>query len=213
MICKYWEKKKCKFMENSKLCTYAHGKDDLNRSRCYNYEKCYNENCLFKHTKGWNAFDNKLECLYYKNGDYCNKNNYKYKHIYESNDKNDDNYNIPKISITINGKNYDNKSDSDINDAFKNKTTNKEIKDNKEDETYENTLNICNTNIDWLSKYWEEHINAIKQNYSILYEKTNDSNLKTYYIQNQLLLNSFISNIKLFKENHHEIHTKINNNQ
>ena len=46
-ICRYWKNKKCKFMNNSILCPYAHGNDELclqNKNSDDNYEKNININ-------------------------------------------------------------------------------------------------------------------------------------------------------------------------
>lgn len=52
VICKYWENKICKFMEDAKKCMYAHGIHDINITTvvdCKYGINCYNAKCNFNH--------------------------------------------------------------------------------------------------------------------------------------------------------------------
>lgn len=52
IICKYWENKTCKFMDDCSKCMYAHGIDDINRTTvvdCKYGINCYNAKCKFNH--------------------------------------------------------------------------------------------------------------------------------------------------------------------
>lgn len=116
--------------------------------------------------------------------------------------------NIPNLTITVNGEKIENISN--IENIFDG-DINKDEKVIEEENSFDESIRICNKNIEFFSEFWENHINTIKQNYNVLYEKTNNNDLKTYYIQSLLGLNTFISNIKLFEKNHNEIHSKLNN--
>ena len=48
-ICEYYKTNTCKFMKNSKLCSFAHGEDDLNKINCIYGNNCYNSDCNFYH--------------------------------------------------------------------------------------------------------------------------------------------------------------------
>lgn len=45
-ICNFWKINKCKFMDNSELCDYAHGENEL---ICHLNEICDDNNCKKKH--------------------------------------------------------------------------------------------------------------------------------------------------------------------
>lgn len=49
VICKYWENKNCKFMEDATKCMYAHGDDYINIVDCKYGINCYNAKCKFNH--------------------------------------------------------------------------------------------------------------------------------------------------------------------
>lgn len=80
IICKNWIEKKCRFMNNSNLCSFAHGKDDIIKNKCLNNIYCWNEKCNYEHPKEWNPYNNKKDCLLCLKG-YCTKENKKYNHI------------------------------------------------------------------------------------------------------------------------------------
>lgn len=86
IICKYYKNNTCKFMNTKKLCSYAHGKSDIIKNKCFNGINCFHEKCNYEHPEDWNPLNNKLECIFCNKG-FCNKENSKYKHI-------DINYNI-----------------------------------------------------------------------------------------------------------------------
>jgi hypothetical protein len=77
-ICLYWKKGICK--KDTKYCSFAHGEDDIIKEICKNGIKCYNENCIFKHPEGWNAFDNKQECKFCIKG-FCDKEKKRFNHM------------------------------------------------------------------------------------------------------------------------------------
>lgn len=77
-ICLYWKKGICRKDKNN--CSFAHGEDDIIKEDCRNGIKCYNENCIFKHPKGWNAFDNKKKCNFCIKG-FCDKENKRFNHM------------------------------------------------------------------------------------------------------------------------------------
>lgn len=85
VICNNWLNNNCKFIKEK--CNFAHGEDDIIKYECLNGIKCWNENCRFNHSKQWNPYDNKEECLMCKKG-YCNKKNNKYNHSKNNNDTN-----------------------------------------------------------------------------------------------------------------------------
>src|SRR5256885_1674598 len=80
VFCEKWIEKKCKFMDNPNLCSFAHGENDKIKNDCLNGNNCYNENCIYKHSNDWNPHNNKKECMICSKG-FCNKKNNKYKHI------------------------------------------------------------------------------------------------------------------------------------
>lgn len=49
IICVYWEKKTCKYMNNSSKCKFAHGVEEINVIDCIYGSNCYNINCKFNH--------------------------------------------------------------------------------------------------------------------------------------------------------------------
>lgn len=56
---------------NGSNCNYAHGTKELKefiKKSCNYGAKCINERCNFEHPNNWNPLNNKLVCLYYKNG-------------------------------------------------------------------------------------------------------------------------------------------------
>src|SRR5882672_1859488 len=66
-------------------------------TKCLNGNLCYNEDCLYIHPYGWNAFENKVQCIFcLKNDNSCNKRNKKYNHINKIKDVT--NLNIEKIN-------------------------------------------------------------------------------------------------------------------
>lgn len=51
ILCDFWEKGNCKYMERSELCKYAHGIEDLYIVYCKYGINCNNPKCLFYHGK------------------------------------------------------------------------------------------------------------------------------------------------------------------
>lgn len=77
-LCSNYEKKGlCNYGDN---CNFAHGKNDLRKKKCYNYENCWNEHCNFEHAENWNPKRNKI-CKYYINGFCKNENICNFNHI------------------------------------------------------------------------------------------------------------------------------------
>lgn len=69
-----------------KLCDFYKNYGRCNNGNNCNYgEKCINERCNFKHPKDWNPLNNKLVCLYYKNGECKKGKECKFLHIDEYN--------------------------------------------------------------------------------------------------------------------------------
>lgn len=58
VLCEYYKNKTCKFMNDSKLCTYAHGKNDLTIVDCKFGSGCTNIDCKFNH--GDNLINNNI---------------------------------------------------------------------------------------------------------------------------------------------------------
>jgi hypothetical protein len=161
VICKHWEEKKCKFMNNPKICSFSHGEDDIIKNECFNGVYCWNEECNYYHPKDWNPYINKKECLICKK-EYCNKENKKYNHIKDTNINyiKEDNGNI----ISYVSKN------EDFPEIIKNKNNNKiiyerkysdilksKIKDSKEDIKYYKKVQETNPDLNKTYK-----INEIK---------------------------------------------------
>lgn len=85
VLCKNWLDNKCKFTK--KECIFAHGESDISKNNCFNDIKCWNEKCIYNHSKNWNPFDNKEECVFCPKG-FCDKINNKYKHIKNTDENN-----------------------------------------------------------------------------------------------------------------------------
>lgn len=81
-ICNNWNEGKCKY--DKKDCLFAHGKEDIIKSKCRNGNDCYNEDCLYEHPNEWNPYNNKKECMFCSKG-FCNKKDIKYNHIIDNN--------------------------------------------------------------------------------------------------------------------------------
>lgn len=82
-ICNNWKEGKCKY--DKRDCLFAHGNEDIIKTKCRNGNDCYNENCLYEHPNEWNPYNNKKECLFCSKG-FCNKKDMKYNHIINNND-------------------------------------------------------------------------------------------------------------------------------
>lgn len=82
-ICNNWKEGKCKY--DKRDCLFAHGNEDIIKTKCINGNDCYNENCLYEHPNEWNPYNNKKECLFCSKG-FCNKKDMKYNHIINNND-------------------------------------------------------------------------------------------------------------------------------
>lgn len=79
-LCRYYEKGKCE--KSKEECNYAHGKNDLKKSKkeCINGLYCYKKDCSFNHPDGWNYKDNIKICDYYKNGHCINEAKCNFRH-------------------------------------------------------------------------------------------------------------------------------------
>lgn len=81
-ICIYWKNGNCK---NNEKCNFAHSNNELVKvinTKCLNGGLCYDQDCIFDHPYDWNAFENKIQCIFCSNNsDNCNKKNKKYNHI------------------------------------------------------------------------------------------------------------------------------------
>jgi hypothetical protein len=150
-----------------------------------------------------------------------------------NNEKSINEDNIPKITLTINGKQINN-FDEHINLEEKFEIYKKEekvkhlkylnFKDTErkinESEIYnkvvsdkefinnysdtEDILNICENNIEIMIKYLTEHIDIIKNNFNELIIKTNDANFSNYCVNTQFLLNNIMSNALSLKTNYND---------
>lgn len=202
VICKNWENNVCKF--TIKECNFAHGINDIIKSKCLSGDNCFNELCNYKHSDIWNPGNNKLECNFCIKG-FCNKENNKYRHIDLKNNVEEDNKNIiidipkdkdfPEIikSKYTNIKNPINKY-SDIlkcNLINKDKLKNDEIKENlneienKKDENNEimDIKKRLNNNYILLSRLDHKDWNNYEEIDEIKYEIENLEN-KYYEIKN-----------------------------
>lgn len=124
-LCKNWEKGNCKYNDK---CNFAHGEKYLIKPMCFNGIECYNEKCNYNHPIGWNAYDNKKECIFCPKG-FCDKSNLKYKHIINKNKETE------KINI------YDEKDFPQLL-KFNNKVKEHMNTNNENDEEYTDILNI-----------------------------------------------------------------------
>lgn len=139
-LCKNWEKGNCKYNDK---CNFAHGEKDLIKLMCFNGIECYNEKCNYNHPDGWNAYDNKKECIFCSKG-FCDKSNLKYKHIinedYSKNDKSQ-NFEINKNKETEKVNIYDEKDFPQLL-KFNNKVKEYMNTNNENYEEYTDILNI-----------------------------------------------------------------------
>lgn len=208
-------------MNNSKLCSFAHGKDDIIMDKCLNGIGCWKEECNYEHPKDWNPLNNKLECIFCDKG-FCNKENTKYKHININEGNKDIILDIPRNEYspeiiknkiiknkTINNENkklYEYKY-SDILKSNLNNCKEKEIKvenNIKKEDTIIDIKKQLEGNYILLSKLdsknWSdyEEIDNIKDNIKILEDKYN--NLKNIDKKDNILDNDLNLNI-IFNEN------------
>lgn len=104
----------------------THENQKYNKKYCINKDKCWNENCIFKHPLNWKPYNNKKDCIFCYKG-FCNKINNKYKHIDEE---------LGKLNV-----------DTDIN---KNEQIEKNniILDEKEDQNIKENNNTIELSID-----------------------------------------------------------------
>lgn len=132
----------------------------------------------------------------------------------KQNNKNIEEINIPNISLTINGKQIENINEIDFEDSKKkinekeiyNKVINDEklmynYKKHNNNSNNETLLNVCETNIQIMNKYLNEHIDIIKNNFDELMIETRDQNFLNYCINTQMLLNSITINSSLLERN------------
>lgn len=126
VICNNWKNGECKYIKEK--CIFAHGEDDKIKEDCQNGIKCYNQNCWFKHPEGWNAYNNKKECIFCDKG-FCDRRNNKYKHINNSKDEIIDN-NIDGFKNVIKKIDFD---DNDFPKLIKEENIDINIKKNKLD--------------------------------------------------------------------------------
>lgn len=198
VLCRNWVQKKC--IHDKSKCIFAHGEDDIKnniKSKCINFDNCYNENCLYGHSDEWNPYNNKKDCDFCLKG-FCEKRNIKYRHIYDKDyNKLIENNETKKINI------QDEKEFPQLLKCNDHEENNIVLKSKKKDDHYlvsdrynQELSNIKNELYDSyksLSKLdsWsdsmdiEDNINLLRRKYNILKEKlkkedifNNELNLK-----------------------------------
>lgn len=230
-LCDFYEKYgKC---TKGHKCSYAHGKEELRefKKECVNSLYCFKDNCHFTHPEGWNPKNNKKICGFYKNGFCRNGDNCEFSHIKEENVESIEINKQENKVININGNNefpslVENKTNivESNNDCMleDNKNQDKDINVNNDlfpnieiflDGVKYNNENIINEKINNNIEIQEIIINL--QNSFERYAKEIKNNIDEMFIDDKynyginmkIELNKIMSEIKLFKNNYHDIFT------
>lgn len=153
-ICSFWEKGTCHYMNNSRLCLYAHGENELQSIECKFRSKCFNPVCKYNHGSFLPQIKNKIYAneipITIKKKIKKNKFNNKDIKIYNNivNDKNVNNIDKQKEDNILNDSLYLNKLLNYVDEFYINKIETKFIKFGNIISNLKDKINILNNIIE-----------------------------------------------------------------